>query len=147
MTSPRLNPFVGPRSCQTGEILYGRDHDVLELLDLLIAERIVLLYSPSCAGKSSLVRAALVPKLRDEAFTVPTVSQVTFQSAESSSAISTNRYVSAVIASLDEVLPSKRRLPTAELARMTLADYLKRYWSEEAESGGIVLIIDNSKRF
>ena len=142
MTSPRPNPFVGPRSLQTGETLYGRDHDVLELLDLLIAERIVLLYSPSGAGKSSLVRAALVPKLRDEAFTAPTVSRVIFQSTASPDVISPNRYVSAVIASLDEVLPSEKRLPMAELAQMTLADYLERYWSEEAAAGGLVLIID-----
>ena len=48
----RTNPYIGPRAFQTGEILYGRDREVEELLDLLIAERIVLLHSPSGAFTS-----------------------------------------------------------------------------------------------
>jgi hypothetical protein len=50
-----LNPYVGPRAFQPGETLYGRDREVLELLDLVLAERIVL-HSPSGAGKTSLIR-------------------------------------------------------------------------------------------
>ena len=41
-----------------------------DLLDLLIAERIVLLYSPSGAGKSSLIHAGLIPRLREVGFQV-----------------------------------------------------------------------------
>jgi len=59
------NPYIGPRAFRTGETLYGRDREVDELLDLLIAERIVLLYSPSGAGKTSLVQAALILWLRE----------------------------------------------------------------------------------
>jgi guanylate kinase len=44
---------------------------VLELLDLIVAERIVVLHSPSGAGKSSLVQAALIPRLAQEGFQVP----------------------------------------------------------------------------
>ena len=62
--SARPNPYVGPRAFQTGEKLYGRDHELRDLLDLLIAERIVLLYSPSGAGKSSLIQAGLIPHLQ-----------------------------------------------------------------------------------
>ena len=53
MPQTRPNPYVGPRAFQYGETLYGRDREVVELLDLVIAERIVLLYSPSGAGKTS----------------------------------------------------------------------------------------------
>jgi len=53
--TPRPNPYVGPRSFRTGETLYGRDRELGELLDRLIAERIVLLYSPSGAGKTSFL--------------------------------------------------------------------------------------------
>src|SRR3990172_6913374 len=66
--STRPNPYVGPRAFETGETLYGRDHEIRDLLDLLIAERIVLLYSPSGAGKSSLIHAGLTPRLREEGF-------------------------------------------------------------------------------
>src|SRR4051812_20619729 len=65
------NPFVGPRPFQMGETLYGRDREVHELIDLLIADRIVLLYSPSGAGKTSLIQSKLIPALRDaEGFVV-----------------------------------------------------------------------------
>ena len=59
MTNPRPNPYPGPRPFKRGETLYGRERETAELLDLLIAERIVLLSSPSGAGKTSLVQAAL----------------------------------------------------------------------------------------
>ena len=49
---PRDNPYVGPRAFEQGDPFYGRDREVMELLDLLIAERIVLLYSRSGVGKT-----------------------------------------------------------------------------------------------
>jgi hypothetical protein len=66
----RKNPYIGPRSYEYGEILYGLDREMTELLNLLIAERIVMLYSPSGAGKSSLLKAALIPALEKEDFCV-----------------------------------------------------------------------------
>ncbi|HLK62210.1 MAG TPA: WD40 repeat domain-containing protein [Bryobacteraceae bacterium] len=62
------NPYVGPRSFRKGETLYGRDHEAAELQDLLIAERIVLVYSPSGAGKTSLLQAKLIPAMEDAGF-------------------------------------------------------------------------------
>src|SRR5262245_32455288 len=64
------NPYVGPRPFNEGETLYGRTQDTESLLDLLTAERIVLLYSPSGAGKTSLIQAALIPQLRERQFDV-----------------------------------------------------------------------------
>src|SRR5256885_2104518 len=64
------NPYVGPRPFNEGETLYGRAQDTEALVDLLTAERIVLLYSPSGAGKTSLIQAALVPQLRERQFHV-----------------------------------------------------------------------------
>ena len=49
------NPYVGPRLFTTGETLYGWDREVRELLDLLIAERIVLFHSPSVASNPAWV--------------------------------------------------------------------------------------------
>ena len=57
------NPFVGPRPFELGERLYGREREISELCFRLNAERIVLLHSPSGAGKSSLVQAGLLPLL------------------------------------------------------------------------------------
>lgn len=62
-TTPRKNPYVGPRPFQKGQTLYGREAEREQLQRLLVSERIVLLHSPSGAGKSSLINAALLPKL------------------------------------------------------------------------------------
>src|SRR5207244_3787467 len=75
----RSNPYVGPRSFEIGETLYGRDYELQDLLGLLIAERIVLLYSPSGAGKTSLVQAALIPALIEREFIVPPVMRVSLE--------------------------------------------------------------------
>src|SRR5690349_22739324 len=82
------NPYVGPRSFKTGEKLYGRDREALDLLDLLIAERIVLLYSPSGAGKSSLIQAELIPRLLEEGFHVLPAIRVSMEPPPVSSQLS-----------------------------------------------------------
>jgi hypothetical protein len=139
---PRAAPFVGPRPYKIGEQLFGRDREQLDLLDVLIAERIVLLYSPSGAGKTSLVQAALVPALRNEHFTVPAVARVTFERATGISEPVANRYVFAVLLSLEEDQPKEQQIPPADLARMTISDYLGQRWASTAQTGGMVLIID-----
>ena len=66
LNTKSTNPYVGPRSFETGDALYGRDREVGQLASLLIAERIVLLHSPSGAGKTSLIQAGLLPRLADD---------------------------------------------------------------------------------
>ena len=58
------NPYVGPRPSRPASPSTAATARSRELLDLLIAERIVLLYSPSGAGKTSLIHAGLIPRLR-----------------------------------------------------------------------------------
>jgi len=64
----RKNPYVGPRALRSGEALFARDRETRELGNLLVAERIVLLHSPSGAGKTSLIRAGLNPFLKSRRF-------------------------------------------------------------------------------
>ena len=78
----RANPYVGPRSFQDGETIYGRKREASKLLNLLIAERVVVLHSPSGAGKSSLLQAALLPLLREENFTVLPIMRVSGKAHE-----------------------------------------------------------------
>ena len=66
--NPRPNPYVGPRAFETGEQLYGREREARELLLFLISQRIVLLHSPSGAGKTSLVQAGLIPACAKRVF-------------------------------------------------------------------------------
>lgn len=60
-------PYVGPRPFSRLEEakFFGREAEASELLSLIIAHPVVLLYSESGAGKSSLLNAMVVPMLED----------------------------------------------------------------------------------
>src|SRR5262249_61584303 len=64
------SPYFGPRPFEEGEklLFFGRESDANELLSLVTAYPMVLLYSVSGAGKTSLVNARLIPMLRGETF-------------------------------------------------------------------------------
>lgn len=137
------NPYVGPTSFRLGDALYGRDREREELVDLLEAERIVLIYSPSGAGKTSLIEAALVPALRDDGFEVLPVIRVTHP-LESRPGAPTprNRYVMSALLSLEEGLPPERQRPVAELATLTLREYLAVRADRDGRPGNEVFIFD-----
>jgi WD40 repeat protein len=104
----RSCPFVGPRPFEYGEPLFGRDREVPKLLDLLIAERIVLLFSPSGAGKTSLIQAGLIPALRDEGFVdlpIIRVKQPPLAQADARGASPANRFVRSTLESLERPRP------------------------------------------
>src|SRR3954454_23677628 len=62
------NPYVGPRPFEQADaaLFFGRRREVRELLSLIVAHRVVLLYASSGAGKSSLLNAGLIPMLAEE---------------------------------------------------------------------------------
>jgi len=139
----RPNPYVGPRSFQPGEPFYGRDRELRSLSALLIAERIVLLHSPSGAGKSSLVQAGLLPRLIDEEFNIlPTIRLNQEPPAEIASLPGINRYALSAMLSMDEGVPESGRLPLKELAALTLDDYLTRRFRAENAPASDVLVFD-----
>jgi energy-coupling factor transporter ATP-binding protein EcfA2 len=49
------------------EFFYGRERDVQRLLEILKSSSLLCVIGPSGSGKSSLVRAGLIPRLRDGA--------------------------------------------------------------------------------
>lgn len=61
----KLEPYVGPRPFSRLEDakFFGREDEASELLSLIIAHPVVLLYSESGAGKTSLLNAKVVPML------------------------------------------------------------------------------------
>ena len=61
------NPYVGPVPIPEEGELSGRRQEVEHIRDLLITGRILLLYGPSSAGKTSLIQAGLIPLMRQEA--------------------------------------------------------------------------------
>jgi WD40 repeat protein len=144
------NPYIGPRSFNQNESLYGRDRELRQLTDRLIAERIVLLHSPSGAGKTSLIQAGLIPKLQEEGFFVHPVIRVNrqpapeeFQGSPSSPDLRPpNRYVFSTLLSLEERYPVKERMKPARLARLSLQNYLTYRSLENQQEGPELLVFD-----
>ena len=144
LPQPQANPYVGPRAFQRGERLYGREYEVAELLDLIIAERIVLLYSPSGAGKTSLIQAALIPELEQEGFRVLPPLRVSLEPgpARESPLPEANRYVLSLILSLEETLPAGQQMPLEELAAFDLDAYLDHRRALTGHQENTILILD-----
>ena len=138
------NPFVGPRPLTSEDALYGRDREVDRLLDQLVAERIVLLYSPSGAGKTSLIQAGLVPRLREDGFTVLPLppARVGLEPPPDTPLPPHNRYQLSVLLGLDRMLPAEQQRPAAELAEMSLKRYLQCWPGQGDEGQDLVLLFD-----
>jgi hypothetical protein len=141
----RVNPYVGPRAFQQGEKLHGRRREIDDLVDRLIGRGITLLYAPSGAGKTSLIQAGLIPRLRKEAdievLPVIRVGRIPQQSV----AISANRYMLSTLFSLkyapspNQASPDANRVQTNDTA---LAETdLERYLQEHSSSNVDTLLI------
>ncbi len=122
------NPFIGVRPYPEGRALYGREQESAELADLLISRRIVLLYSPSGAGKTSLMNTALRRDLAlrgkgrfrpSKAVRVGYLGEVE----------APNRYVLSALHYLEKSLPDAEQLPDSALAKFTLPGYLAERWT------------------
>ncbi len=133
------NPYVGPRAFRAGEQIYGRQQEIAALRDLLIAERIVLLYSPSGAGKSSLIEAGLRAELAARDFLVLPTIRVGLDPTAAVGAAG-NRYLVSSLLSLEEGLERIEPLPPPELATIGFAEYLARVTA--AGAGDPCLVFD-----
>lgn len=60
------NPYVGPRAFEENDrdFFFGRDSETRQIASLVIARRGVLLHAESGAGKTSLLKASLIPYLQ-----------------------------------------------------------------------------------
>ncbi len=92
-SAPHL-PYIGPAPLTERTPIFGRDREIEELGYRLVADRIVVLYSPSGAGKSSLIEAGLRPRLRDRFDMLPTARVGAHAPAEGEPV---NRYVWSVL--------------------------------------------------
>lgn len=72
MTDLTQNPYVGPRPFERDDQdrFFGRDREANDLLSLIVANRVVVLYAQSGAGKTSLLNAQVAPLLEAEEFEV-----------------------------------------------------------------------------
>ncbi len=66
MSNIHRYPGVQPFKKEEQSIFFGRDQDIQDLFDMVILEKLVLLFGKSGYGKSSLINAGLIPKLEEE---------------------------------------------------------------------------------
>ena len=137
--SPNPNPYIGPRAFRSHEahLFHGRRRESASLADLLIAERIVLLHSPSGAGKSSLIQAGLIPRLRQAGFRVLPTIRVGQQPPEPDPAIpAENRFLFSTLSSLEAIPPAEDRGP-ADVEEASLAGFAGRKIDAELAGMGL----------
>jgi len=121
------NPFVGPRSIQRGEPIYGRTREIDEVCSTLVAARIVLLYAVSGAGKTSLLEAGLRPALESRDFAVLPTVRVGHDASNLDGRTASNRYTMSTLLSLEEGRPEDVRLEPGELSAMSVQEYVDRF--------------------
>ncbi len=119
------NPYVGPRTFleTEGRYFFGRDQEARDLAARIVAERLLLFYAQSGAGKSSLINAKVIPHLRDvEGFQVLPVGRLVAvqRPNETPAATPANVYVSNLLSSLDQ-----SGADGAPLADLRLTDFLR----------------------
>ncbi|HZI72816.1 MAG TPA: ATP-binding protein, partial [Gemmatimonadales bacterium] len=137
------NPYVGPRAFREQDRLYGREQELAELVDLVVAERVVLMYSPSGAGKTSLIQASLIPELRRQRFRPLPPARVNLPKQADTEI---NQYEMSVMLSLESQLRLPHTQQSAEqLSTIHLPEYLRAEANRKpplAEGVPLVLIID-----
>ncbi|MGP0065188.1 MAG: hypothetical protein ACLQGP_16510 [Isosphaeraceae bacterium] len=148
-TTDRTCPFVGPLPFTYGEPLFGRDRDASKLFNLLIAERIVLMFSPSGAGKTSLIQAGLIPLLREEEFfDLPIIRLGQPTSPKAPATPQLNRFVRSALESLERPRPGVVQAPPEHLTHHGELAPAFRQWAhtlsptDDGRTPNLVLIFD-----
>jgi WD40 repeat protein len=133
------NPYVGPYPIQAGQPFFGRKLETAELASRVVARRIVLLHSPSGAGKTSLIQAGLVPEMERQNYLVLPILHLNLTPLQSEMpAASPNRFILSFLLSLEAKLPEEQRTPVSELVDRALQpdallEYLTAYRQKYAE--------------
>jgi hypothetical protein len=138
LRAPR-NPYVGPFPFGPGQRLPNREREAQDLADLVISERVVLLHAPSGAGKTSLIQAAVLPKLTGFRVAGPARVDKPVPVDDRGRPYDVhNRYVLSIAFSL---LGGEKRDPR-ELDRLTLAEVLKRTLPPASRGQLPLLVLD-----
>src|SRR6202140_3541274 len=104
------SPWLGLRPFTEGvrEYFFGRDAEVRDLFQRVVHKPLTILFGRSGLGKTSLLQAALVPRLRDAGF-LPIVLRLDYADG---TAPLLRQFVDALIAALGPVIPGLDALLT-----------------------------------
>lgn len=133
--SARLTPYA------YDDTLYGRSWEVKHLYSLLVAERLVLLYAPSGAGKTSLLQAGLIKRLKPMDPSRLRVERAPIRVSllpKQARLGRRNRFVASTLLALNAHAPNP--LPEHELLRYRLDTYMPERYGPSGPP--VVLIFD-----
>jgi len=122
----------------------GRDEEARQLAGLVIAHRAVLLYAQSGAGKTSLLRAKVIPALRDDVgVTVLTIRRISADLPPGTDASQVvNIYVAGALLNLEGPRAAREPLAgTGAVPAGTFSDALRPYLTSD-DGGPVLLILD-----
>jgi tetratricopeptide (TPR) repeat protein len=122
MVADIRNPYVGPRPFerQESKIFFGRDKETQEIVSLIFAHPILLVYAQSGAGKTSLFNAQIIPTLERKGLETlpPTRVKGAILSGEKHMQIS-NLYIFNALFTIEKGNPHT-------LTNLSLPEYLKK---------------------
>jgi uncharacterized protein YjbI with pentapeptide repeats len=134
-----VNPYPGAAPFQDRYedrvIFFGRDRDIARLSGLILSEPHVVLYSRSGLGKSSLINAGVLPKLRSSGC-FPVVVRVTYNLDASP--------VSSIFERIDEEAQKHEVVVEGQSDRSTLWTYFEgvKFFSKGRRPLRVVIILD-----
>jgi hypothetical protein len=133
------NPYVGPRFFEQTEHerFFGRDEEIQILAGLALARRAVLFYAQSGAGKSSLLRAGLIPELTREGDAGMRVLPLAYVGRGKEASPAQSIYVQSAVLCL------RPDVSAEEVGALTLAEALApSFAADDATSRSTLLVFD-----
>jgi WD40 repeat protein len=136
-------PYVGADVIQDQRLFFGRVTESEAVVDNLLAYRIVLLFSPSGAGKSSLIESGVKPRLIKDFNILPTIrlnrkpepGQIPEETAY-------NRFILSALLSLQTSADVQVHTVLPGLIETTLTAYLQQHTNDGGQAGRTLLVFD-----
>ncbi|MEV1000089.1 ATP-binding protein [Nonomuraea sp. NPDC050202] len=142
----RRSPFIGPRpfTAHDESLFFGRSDEIRLLRGLWRRNRLTILHSDAAAGKTSLLRAGLIPKLRaDNANVLPLGRATSCQVWPAAALPGHNPYVLTLLSSWDpEESPGR-------LAELSVGEFVRgrQTLDSDGEPAPIFAAVDQAEAF
>ncbi|MBN1874429.1 MAG: hypothetical protein JXA33_09370 [Anaerolineae bacterium] len=138
------NPYIGPRpyTREDQANFYGRARETRDLLSLILAERLVLFYAQSGAGKTSLLNARVLPALEAENFHILPIARVSNElpAGMTHEAVG-NIFVFSALQSIATEL-STSPIHQGELAQTTIKAFFETLYPRQEDALPPMLVFD-----
>lgn len=136
-------PYVGATVIQDPRLFFGRAAETEAVVDNLLAYRIVLLFSPSGAGKSSLIESGVKPRLAKDFNILPTIRLNRIpEPGQLPEGKSYNRFTLSALLSLQVGTNLQAHAVLPGLFETSLADYLNKHSASGENARRTLLIFD-----